>query len=215
MDETNFVYGAQLYFSQIIAMISKKGLYSIRNYMLMLIQLIIPSFFIIIAMLSAGALNGNQDLPELSISLSTYISTKTVAEPGFTTDSIIENVFKSYNNIIDGYAPDHSFLTADKSFQDFMLDQYSQSIADTNLNFMVGATFSDNNITAWFNNQGFHTAPLTINLINNAIWRSSSGNAGKTINVVNKPMPYTTESRVRSYFNLILRGSLTNSSILA
>lgn len=60
---------------------------------------------------------------------------------------------------------------------------------------MVGATLdeAEQNFTAWFNNKAYHTAPLSLNLIYNAILRTFCANC--SLDVVNKPLPYS--SRVR------------------
>lgn len=171
MDYTKFEYGAKLRLSQIKAMSIKKFLYSIRNYILLIIQFVIPALFVVITMLSESALTGNLDLPELAISFDEYIQTVTTAEKGsFGVGSTMGNIFESYENSFKNLPPEHQLRVTEKDFQQEILDQYRTSLSKTNLNYMVGVSFrADNVITAWFNNQGYHTAPLTINLINNAI----------------------------------------------
>lgn len=171
MDFSRFLRGPQLQFSQIAAMTSKKGLYSIRNYILLIIQFVIPSLFIIITMLSSSAFTGNQDLPSLAISIEAYLETVTTGQSSFAVGSNLESIFTSYGDQINALPSVHTFTSTNEFFEDHILDRYRDSVSDTNLNYMVGASFNDDNITAWFNNQGYHTAPLAINLINNAIWK--------------------------------------------
>lgn len=59
----------------------------------------------------------------------------------------------------------------------------------------IGRTNGTNEIIAWFNNQPFHTAPLALNLVHNAIVRAMVGN-DHSIRVINKPLPFTMESRI-------------------
>lgn len=169
-DNPRFVSGFQLQWSQITAMATKKFLYSIRNRVLLLLQFFIPALFIVITMLTEQLGGGDKDLPELSISFNEYLETVTTVENGsISSGSIVGNFLTNYESIINGLPNVHSLTVTNRDFQDDILDQYEISLSNTNLKYMVGVTFSDSIITAWFNNQGYHTAPLAINTINNAI----------------------------------------------
>ena len=112
------------------------------------------------------------DLPPLPISFNEYLATVTTVERGpMTSGSVVESISNNYENIINGLSSEHTLRVTTRNFQDEILDQYSVSMSETNLNFMVGVSFNDSAIIAHFNNQAFHTAPLTINTINNAILR--------------------------------------------
>lgn len=170
MDYRDFVYGAKLHASQIKAMTIKKFLYSIRNYILLIIQFVIPAFFIVLTMLGEDVLTGDRDLPQLSIAFDQYLQTLTTVEKGtFDEGSLIDGAFKNYQSIIENLPSEHTLTVADVDFEEQILNQYTKSVSRTNLYSMVGASFHKEVIKVWFNNQGYHTAPLTINLINNAI----------------------------------------------
>lgn len=65
-----------------------------------------------------------------------------------------------------------------------------------NAQYLVGATIVDDNmITAWFNNQPYHTAPLTISMVHNAVIRAHLGSDHEII-VKNSPMPFTPDTRL-------------------
>lgn len=165
-----FVTGLQLQWSQITAMATKKFLYSIRNYILLLLQFFIPALFIVITMLTGSLNSGDNDLPALPISFNEYLETVTTMATGpISSGSLIENIAASYENIFIGLSTVHKLTVTNSDFQDEILDQYRISLSDTNLKYMVGVSFNDSGIGAWFNNQAFHTAPLAINTINNAI----------------------------------------------
>lgn len=171
-DNTRFVTGFQLQRSQITAMAIKKSLYSIRNFILLLLQFFIPALFIVITMLTESFNEGDKDLPALAISFNEYLETVTTVErASITNGSFIENVSTNFESIINGLSDVHSLTVTNSEFQEEILDQYRISLSNTNLKYMVGVTFDDSLITAWFNNQGYHTAPLAINTINNAILR--------------------------------------------
>lgn len=54
--------------------------------------------------------------------------------------------------------------------------------------FLVGASFESEQLIAWFSGQPYHVAPLSLNLMHNAIVRSVL-NESFSIHVQNKPMP--------------------------
>lgn len=137
---------------------------------MLLLKVLIPAFFIIILMLTQTN-TGDKDLPELSISFNDYLETVTTVERGtIANGSLLERVLTSYESIINDLSNVHTLKTVtNKDFQDEILDQYEISLSNTNLKYMIGVTFNDAEIRAWFNNQGYHTAPLAINTINNAL----------------------------------------------
>lgn len=82
------------------------------------------------------------------------------------------------------------------------LEKYFLKIASTHLTaahstYLVAAsrTESGNQLIAWFNNQPFHTAPLSLNLLHNAMVRSFLG-PDHGIRVVNKPLPAPLDEQI-------------------
>lgn len=59
----------------------------------------------------------------------------------------------------------------------------------------MGTSKDANAIVVWYNNQPFHTAPLSLNLVQNAIVRAMV-DPECSIEVVNKPVPFTITSRI-------------------
>lgn len=172
IDSLKFLSGPQLLWSQVTAMAIKKFFYSIRNYILLIIQFVIPALFVVITMLIERFSNVGGDLPGLSIAFNEYPMTVTTVERGsMTSGSVVEGVFTSFESLVNDQSGEHSLRVTTRDFQEQILDQYRSSIFETNSNFMIGVTFSDSGIRAWFNNQAFHTAPLAVNSINNAILR--------------------------------------------
>lgn len=65
----------------------------------------------------------------------------------------------------------------------------------TSTRYLIGLSSTVNNtIIAWFNNQLHHTAPLSLNLLHNAILRVRLG-SDHSIKVSNRPLPFRPESR--------------------
>jgi ATP-binding cassette, subfamily A (ABC1), member 3 len=177
MKYSDFLYGPQLYLSQVNAMASKKFLYSIRNYILLAIQFITPALFVVLTMLSTADFAGNRNLPYLPISFREYPETvTTLQETGLAPGSIEANIARNYKELWDNLPKkdpyiNHEIRVVDTDFENEILKQYNISRSRVNFNFMIGASFIPGRIIAWFQNQAFHTAPLTINVMNNAILR--------------------------------------------
>lgn len=170
LDTTKHLTGMSLKISQVYALIIKKLIYSSRNYILLLIQLLVPVLFVVMTMAAEAFLTGGVDLPELAISFDSYLRTVTVLEQGvLDAGSFHEKVFNGYQDIFRTLPTEHGLVNTQIDMEQTILNQYKTSIAETNLFYMAGLTVSENNITAWFNNQGYHTAPLALNLVNNAI----------------------------------------------
>lgn len=170
LDTTKHLTGMSLKMSQVYALVIKKLIYSSRNYILLLIQLLVPVLFVFMTMAAENFLTGGIDLPELAISFDSYLRTVTVLEEGMIEPgSFEEKVFNSYQEVFRTLPTEHRLVNTKIDMEQTILDQYQISNAETNLFYMAGVTVNEKNITAWFNNQGYHTAPLAINLVNNAI----------------------------------------------
>lgn len=80
------------------------------------------------------------------------------------------------------------------------LKQGSHDLHELNSKYLIGASFHDKTpenhteVIAWFNNNGYHTAPVTLNLVYNVLLRNVCPNC--SIQVTNKPLPYTNQSKV-------------------
>lgn len=71
-----------------------------------------------------------------------------------------------------------------------------KDVISTSAHFVVGATMSDRfgEITAWFNSQPYHTAPLALNLVHKALFHALLGD-DYNIEVINKPFPFIESSK--------------------
>lgn len=86
------------------------------------------------------------------------------------------------------------------------LDEFSEDIQDhflglghvikirSNTRNLVGVSTTNGTMIAWFNNKLYHTAPISLNLLHNAILKASLG-SDHSINVANWPMPFRDESK--------------------
>lgn len=84
---TELIKGVRLIINQWIAMFKKKYLYSVRNWILYLLQNIIPIAFIIISVLVSKSMREQTGLPPLRINLGTYDQSVTVVDKSVTPES--------------------------------------------------------------------------------------------------------------------------------
>lgn len=73
--------------NQMKALFKKKMLMSLRNWILLLIQIAIPVLFIVITVLTQRALGWFQDLPQLRIWLQGYLRSVTILETEETDET--------------------------------------------------------------------------------------------------------------------------------
>lgn len=89
---------------------------------------------------------------------------------------------------------------SDGDIQDRFLSLGSQIRVRTNTRYLIGMSYSNHSFVAWFSNQLFHTAPLSLNVLHNAILRSQFGD-DNSIEVSNWPIPFRPESKIHLSMN--------------
>lgn len=111
----------------------------------------------------------------------------------------IYRIFDEYENFFKKAPSQSSLVVIDDNFTDYILKLATKYQLRINSQYLAAISFDSVNgtesIIAWFNNQPFHTAPLTLNLVHNAIVRAFLGN-DHSIRVINKPIPFTINSRI-------------------
>lgn len=81
------ISGTGLIVNQWLAMFKKKYLYSVRNWILFLLQNLIPICFIIISILVGRTMREQTVLPTLDIDLATYEKTVTILDKSYPFES--------------------------------------------------------------------------------------------------------------------------------
>ncbi|KFB51722.1 AGAP007504-PA-like protein [Anopheles sinensis] len=185
--------GPQLLFSQISAMMSKKFLCFIRSWKISILQVLLPMLFVLLVIAIVRFFPNNVVLPPLEIKLGSYERTNTILSTNDRNASIV----KAYGETIEGAATtgSHGLIITDKNFTEFLLEKSVENIRSVDNTFMIGSTLDvpRRNYTAWFNNKAYHTAPLALSVLYNAIERTVCANCSLT--VTNKPLPYSTHVR--------------------
>lgn len=179
------------------ALLKKKMLHSKRNFVLLIIQILIPVSFVTITILTVRSWGGNKDLPKLTLSIDTYKSTVTTlqVDPTLFADSMSNKIFNNYRSQFKSFKSDSRLDVITRDMIEYYLDTSKQFLARLNEKFLYGATIGETNITIWFNNQPYHALPISLSLIHDAILTTVSNKSCK-ITVANEPLPYLAESKM-------------------
>ncbi|KAL9700794.1 hypothetical protein quinque_004235 [Culex quinquefasciatus] len=184
LNNLHLLTGRELLLSQVKGQILKKFLSSLRAWVLLIIQNVIPIFFVVMTFVIVRSISRDQDLPPLTMSLEPYKETVTVVGGTPATSSRVQ----AFEKLFEKISGDHRLDVITTDMNDYILKRSVESISEVNARYMVGASFHTENYTAWFNNKGYHTAPLALSLLYSAVLASECPTCELT--VVNKPLPY-------------------------
>lgn len=109
--------------------------------------------------------------PELEISLDSYSNTNIYLQ----TDE--SEFLEQYRNLV---------VNSQNILNVSINDNMDDLILNYGSNYVIGATFLKFEIIGWYNNEFFHSLPLSLNLINQAILKTFVGE-NYSITVTNKP----------------------------
>lgn len=180
--------------NQILAMFLKKFYYQIRNWKTLLIINALPVIFTVISFLQATNFDEVDPIP-LKIGLDTYVQATVVLEKySFDPETINGKIVQNYENMFKNSSPNQNLIEITQKFQDYILKEGETKQVTIDNEYIVAATVSESNLTAWFNNQPYHAAPLTVNMMYNAILKAYCSDC--QISVTNHPLPISIQSRV-------------------
>lgn len=90
---------------------------------------------------------------------------------------------------------DQELKDAGKDMNSYYLNVSHEMITRVNNRYLFGASINKTAITAWFNNQPYHTSPISLGLVHNATMMAiCNGTCG--IDITNKPLPFRPDTRV-------------------
>ncbi|XP_067006390.2 phospholipid-transporting ATPase ABCA3 isoform X2 [Anabrus simplex] len=207
IQEPMLLSGAELVANQLFAMLIKKALHSAREWGLLIIQIILPVFFMIIALIVAKSWESSKDLPALDIDLKAYEDPYTLVAAEKNTHPLIDDLYSSFTRIASANTI-YLGNTADVSeyMSDYFLNKSESQLNLVSQNYIVGGSFELNtgsgkvNAIGWFNGQPYHSPPLALSLIVNALLSAINSNIS-SISVTNHPLPYTAESQASIQMN--------------
>lgn len=108
-----------------------------------------------------------------------------------TLSSRIIEEYKGYFKTVPSQS---NLVVIPDAFNDYLLNLGKDSMIEINSRYLAAVSFDNDGIIGWFNNEPLHTAPLSLNLINNAVVRAALG-SDHSIRVINKPLPYPEDSQ--------------------
>lgn len=160
----------------------KRFLHFRRNYKLMACILVLPVIFEIIAMgfmkIRPGgdyvkSLEFNRDLYPNSVE---FYSKENVAK-------FPESVFEDFKQTCSVNKNCNFFNSSKESF-DWLLKTQNDYIERR----YGGVSFNDSNSIVWYNNKGWHSMPLYLNLLHSAILRQELNDSSYNIRTINHPL---------------------------
>src|SRR6218665_501086 len=199
--------GLPWYLLQFEAMFVKRVIHSLRNWIMALVQFLVPILFAIIACVIMITLPGSKDLPPLPLNLSYF------ASPVIPYD--IDKASLGYKEIIDlsnCYVASASssgslvYLNNRSDYStmdDYLLDVAKNGRDKYNRNYLIGATVeadpsgSNPNATliGWFNNAAYHSIAVSLSYVTNSLMQCF-GQQDYHIQTINHPLPWTLNAKV-------------------
>ncbi|XP_017079298.2 phospholipid-transporting ATPase ABCA1-like isoform X2 [Drosophila eugracilis] len=192
--------GLQLVLNQWKAMLLKKLLSMWRNKLLLFVLNVIPVIFLLIGYLSGIK---NDELKPMTFSITQYPSAVTVLDlSSVRNHSETYKIGRKYADLAKSYGDNYRLEeTGKRRFEDYILDVGGKKQTGINSQYLVAATFFESRIIARLNNQAYHTAPLTINMVHNAMAKALVGPQVQ-IQVTNSPLQFhlSTDSNLLTKF---------------
>ncbi|KAH8378947.1 hypothetical protein KR009_002246, partial [Drosophila setifemur] len=173
------------------ALLLKKALMAARNYWILLIIIFLPVVIMSLTIFNSRGGRIYYNLPSLYITLEQYENAYVILED---KAKVLSSISKEYAEQVKSYGSNYKFInTNGVAFEEYILSQSDSYKYRTYFEYMAAATIADDNITIWLNNKPLHTAPLTLNLLHNALARTFLGKEAKT-GVRNAPLPYSKDT---------------------
>ncbi|XP_053679934.1 phospholipid-transporting ATPase ABCA3-like [Anopheles nili] len=187
-DTVPLLGGTSLVWNQLFAMMLKKFISTKRSWVQMLVQALIPIYFVIVTVIIVRTFPGQTDLPPIPINVYNYTATSTVLQASAASPFI-----DGYRTMFQSFPNNHRLEVIDKDIVEHILELSNDNIGLVNREYMTAASITNTNHTVWWNPTGFHTAPLALNFMYNAIIKSINSNF--EITIINKPLPFKAETR--------------------
>lgn len=111
--------------------------------------------------------------------------------------SVFSRIVSEYRNSFKTARPQTHLDEFNEDIQTHFLELAKTMLVRLNSQYLAGFSFNatQDRIVGWFNNQPFHTSPLSINLIHNAMIKAKF-DSNHSIRVTNLPIPFRVDSRM-------------------
>uniref|UniRef100_A0A6P4EVB2 ATP-binding cassette sub-family A member 3 n=1 Tax=Drosophila rhopaloa TaxID=1041015 RepID=A0A6P4EVB2_DRORH len=175
------------------ALFLKKFYITIGYYWLMVIQICLPIIIMTLTVLNSRGGRIYFELPAMPISIFQYKYVYVILDDNATDQA--SPIGETYERHLERYGDRARLIkTGEMSFEDYILSRGMSENHRIDFDYLAGITIGRDNITVWLNNKPLHTAPLTLNLLHNALAMKYLGKEASTY-VTNDPLPYSDDTR--------------------
>ncbi|XP_037074307.1 ATP-binding cassette sub-family A member 3-like [Pollicipes pollicipes] len=203
---TRRTVGFVLLLQQFRAMMVKKALYSLRNWLLTLVQIILPIFFLVMALLVLKSFPGLADDPPLELTLSNYDSTVTPVwvDPGSPEAADIATYI---NGDLSATTDIDTINTSDfDNMTEYLLQKAEKDLPGFNKHYIAAVDLVQGggaslNATAVFNNEPFHASGAAMQLLDEVLLRYFTRNTSLSFRVTNHPTPISDDTKIEMQLN--------------
>jgi ATP-binding cassette subfamily A (ABC1) protein 3 len=197
--------------NQFKALIIKRIIYTLRNKTLLLTQVLLPVFILVVYLLIIKyAPIKTGDSPPLPITFANYsfnyvpyiTSTNQNSTDQINMLASLTNQYRNHliqQSNVQVYDLNNQSEVKHCAKQSKSIDEYNscivwkfriaEHIVATDFKFEKVRNRNKLKITGHFDNQRYHLAPLSLNLITNTLYKHYSNNSEYSINLVNHPLP--------------------------
>uniref|UniRef100_A0A4W2I2S3 ATP-binding cassette sub-family A member 3-like n=1 Tax=Bos indicus x Bos taurus TaxID=30522 RepID=A0A4W2I2S3_BOBOX len=185
-----------LYSQQFFAMFMKRAMFSWRNWNLILLQILALLGIFYFLMSDVELSIGEEDLDremDLEQYGQTIVPFSISGNSEFTTNFVknLEILLKAKKQKLHEVKGD---------LKTYLVDS-QKCIYSCIIAFSIEVNGNENTVNFWFNDEAYHSSPLSLAVLDNVIFMSLSG-PDASITVVNKPQPVRTQIALNLYFGV-------------
>ncbi|XP_078519131.1 phospholipid-transporting ATPase ABCA3 [Lissotriton helveticus] len=190
--------GVYLCGQQFYSMFMKRAVYSWRNWKMVVAQFLVPLIFTAFALIVAKTFPGPQDSPALALGLSPY--GQTVVPYSLTAEAspLTQRLAALYAGQLGAHKALPQEVLGD--LEEYIIGKASEEGGAFNEHCVAAASFIDLGsttiITAFFNNQAYHSSASALLLADNAIYKLLAG-PNASISLTNYPQPRSTNETAK------------------
>ncbi|XP_037933948.1 ATP-binding cassette sub-family A member 3-like isoform X2 [Teleopsis dalmanni] len=178
---------------RLIAMFMKKAI-CLRRQLALPVILLGSLMFIILSCLITSISKSRYDQCPITYAIEQYPKLVAILDSSQYNSSSLPRYVIEYEGLLDEHRSNYIVKTIfSKSFPEYMVEMLKDQKFLVNSEYLVAATITHELIIAWFNNHLLHSAPLSLNMVHNAMAYSLLGKDAN-ITVSNKPIPYDINS---------------------
>ncbi|CAG9816334.1 unnamed protein product [Phaedon cochleariae] len=193
----NYTGGMELIANQFFALLLKKTVSTLRSWILLIVQVGMPTLFLIITIVVMRNNNRTGNLPAMPLDLSKFAQPATLVDVNESND--FGNLSDYYDQVIREQGNSVDLI---KNITDEMLKLTNDVPNTVRRRYIIGASFEKSQlglpqVTAWFNNDPYHSPAIALSMALNAVYKKYTECTDCSIRFANDPLPYTTDTQLK------------------